>query len=87
MEWVNEWRADALESGKNIVWETVFSHPSRLDEIARAKKQGYYVLLIYVTTLSPEINVERVNRTAEVARKNRAQLLGEPPRSRAHLFG
>ena len=57
---VNEWRNQALLEGINIIWETVFSHPSRLEEIHKAHRLGYYVIVIYVTTLSPEINVERV---------------------------
>jgi predicted ABC-type ATPase len=41
------------------------SHPSRLDVIRDAKELGYTVVLIYVTTINPKINIERVRIRAE----------------------
>ena len=62
----NVWRTKALHAGYSAVsWETVFSHPSRLDVIREAKELGYTVVLIYVTTINPEINIERVRIRAE----------------------
>lgn len=60
-----EWRNRALLAGENLIWETVFSHESRLEEIDRAHSLGYYVLVIYVTTLSSTINIERVKIRAQ----------------------
>lgn len=57
----NTWRDHTLECGSDCIWETVFSDPRRLDEIKKAHDLGYYIILVYVTTLSPDINVERVN--------------------------
>lgn len=56
----NRWRDDTLQLGLDCIWETVFSHESRLEEIYKARNLGYYVVVVYVTTLSPDINVERV---------------------------
>ena len=56
----NKWRDETLQLGLDCIWETVFSHESRLEEIHKARKLGYYIIVIYVTTLSPDINVERV---------------------------
>lgn len=53
-------RARALENGDNIIWETVFSHESRIEEIKKSKSLGYYVIVFYVTTSRPSINIERV---------------------------
>lgn len=62
----NAWRTKALQAGYGAVsWETVFSHPSRLDVIRDAKELGYTVVLIYVTTINPKINIERVRIRAE----------------------
>ena len=54
------WRCHALQSGESVIWETVFSHSSRLEEIKKAHRLGYYVIVIYVATLFPDINIERV---------------------------
>lgn len=59
------WRNSSLENGENIIWETVFSHESRLEIIERAHSLGYYVLVFYVTTLSPTINIERVKKRVQ----------------------
>lgn len=40
--------------------ETVMSHPSKLDLMKNARELGYRVYLYFVSTESPEINVERV---------------------------
>ena len=62
----NEWRSKALKDGYPvIIWETVFSHPSRLEVISEAKKLGYVVILVYVTTINPEINKMRVKQRVE----------------------
>lgn len=45
---------------ERITIETVMSHPSKLDLIKRAERQGYRVYLYYVTTEDPKINIERV---------------------------
>jgi predicted ABC-type ATPase len=59
-ERTNEARSAALENGLTFIWETVFSHKSRLEEMRRARYLGYCVILIYVSTKHPDINAERV---------------------------
>lgn len=41
-------------------FETVFSHPSKLAIMERAKAAGYKVYLYFIATNSPEINKDRV---------------------------
>ena len=41
-----------------VSWETVFSHSGHLDVIPKVKEVGYTAVLIYVTTINPEINIE-----------------------------
>lgn len=54
-------RAQTIESKKSFAFETVMSHPSRINEMLRLKEQGYLLLLTFVTTDDPEKNVARVN--------------------------
>lgn len=53
-------RKKLLEENKRFSFETVFSHPSKLDIMKEAKSQGYKVYLYFVSTESPEINKLRV---------------------------
>jgi predicted ABC-type ATPase len=50
-----------LESDSSFAFETVFSHPSKLDEIRFAKENGYKVYLYFIATKSPLVNLERVH--------------------------
>lgn len=53
-------RKKLLEEKKRFSFETVFSHPSKLDIMKEAKKNGYKVYLYFVSTESPVINKLRV---------------------------
>ncbi len=54
-------REQLLETGISFSVETVMSHPSKVDFMARAHRSGYRVYLYYVSTQSPEINIGRVH--------------------------
>ena len=41
-------------------FETVMSHPSKVELMARARELGYDITLFFVATSDPEINVQRV---------------------------
>jgi predicted ABC-type ATPase len=43
-------------------FETVMSHPSKIEFLAKARKHGYKVYLYFVCTGDPVINVERVKQ-------------------------
>jgi len=54
------------ESDSSFAFETVFSHPSKLDEIRFAKENGYRVYLYFIATKNPLLNLERIGgRTAK----------------------
>ncbi len=53
-------RKKLLKEKKKFSFETVFSHPSKLDIMKQAVKEGYKVYLYFVSTESPEINKYRV---------------------------
>lgn len=49
-----------IEQKHKFSFETVFSHPSKLDAMERAKKLGFKVYLYFIATNSAEINKDRV---------------------------
>jgi predicted ABC-type ATPase len=53
-------RKKLLQEKKKFSFETVFSHPSKLDIMRQAADQGYKVYLYFVSTESPDINIFRV---------------------------
>jgi predicted ABC-type ATPase len=53
-------RKKLLSEKKKFSFETVFSHSSKLDIMKQAKSAGYKVYLYFVSTESPEINIDRV---------------------------
>lgn len=55
-------RNAAIESKKSFAFETVLSHPSRINEMLRLKEQGYTLLLTFITTDNPDTNVARVKQ-------------------------
>lgn len=55
-----ERREQHIASGTSFVAETVFSHPSKLDLILRARAAGFLTLVLHVGVEDPEISVVRV---------------------------
>lgn len=58
-------RKKLLNENRKFSFETVFSHPSKLDIMRQAKEKGYKVYLYFVSTESPEINIYRVQLRKE----------------------
>jgi len=53
-------RAEAIGNKMSFAFETVMSHPSRINEMLLLKEQGYQLFLVFITTDNPEKNVDRV---------------------------
>ncbi|MGY3616853.1 DnaB-like helicase C-terminal domain-containing protein [Bradyrhizobium sp. USDA 10063] len=54
-------RRDAcIKTRRSFSFETVMSHPSKIEVLVRAKEAGYRVLLYFIGTDDPQTNVERV---------------------------
>ncbi len=53
-------RNTLLLSGASFCFETVFSHPSKIDFTARAKALGYTVIMVLVHLEQAELNAARV---------------------------
>lgn len=56
-EWI---RQHLLTAGTSFSYETVMSHPGKLDFFAKARAAGYRVYLYFISTEDPEININRV---------------------------
>ncbi|MFZ4803851.1 MAG: zeta toxin family protein [Synechococcus lacustris] len=53
-------RNTLLVSGASFCFETVFSHPSKIDFTARAKALGYTVIMVLIHLEQAELNAARV---------------------------
>ncbi len=55
-------RDDFLFEGLSFCFETVFSHVSKVDFVAKAKALGYEIILVYVHLDTVELNEARVTQ-------------------------
>lgn len=53
-------RNHLLASQQSLTFETVMSHPSKLEFLREARVAGYRTYLYFVATADPEINIARV---------------------------
>jgi len=61
----DERRLELTAARRSFVAETVFSHPSKLDWLRRAKAQGYVVWLTFIYLESAELAIARVRERVE----------------------
>jgi len=57
---VEAMRFELLDRKISLTFETVMSHPSKVEFLKEAKKKGYRTYLYYIATEDPEINISRV---------------------------
>jgi len=53
-------RERLLLEGASFCFETVFSHPSKIDFVARAKSLGYQVVMVFIHLCHPALNHARI---------------------------
>lgn len=53
-------RQELMRRRQSLAFETVMSHPSKLALLEQSRLLGYQVILVFVGTNNPQINVERV---------------------------
>jgi len=53
-------RQQLIKSRKSFSFETVMSHPDKIQQLSQAKSIGYRTYLYYVATEDPQINISRV---------------------------
>jgi predicted ABC-type ATPase len=59
---IEKFREEILHKGISFCFETVFSHPSKIDFIAKAKSLGYRVILVYIHLACIDLNEARVHQ-------------------------
>ena len=59
-------RTKLLERQDSFTFETVMSHPSKVDLLAKAQQAGYRTYLYYVATEDPAINISRVQNRVKL---------------------
>ena len=58
-------RFELLAKGESFCFETVFSHPSKIDFVAQAKANGYEVVLVFIHLDNLELNLARIAQRVE----------------------
>ena len=53
-------RMQLLKEGRNFCFETVFSHPSKIDFVAQAKAMGYEIILVFIHLDLVSLNQARI---------------------------
>jgi predicted ABC-type ATPase len=59
-------RNKLLEKKDSFTFETVMSHPSKVELLARAQRDGYRTYLYFVATDDPAINISRVRNRVKL---------------------
>ena len=55
-------RLQLLSEGRSFCFETVFSHPSKIDFVARAKALGYTIVLVVIHLSEVSLNKARISQ-------------------------
>ena len=55
-------RNDLLDQNISFCFETVFSHPSKIDFLAKAKAKGYQIIIVYIHLENDDLNQARVKQ-------------------------
>jgi predicted ABC-type ATPase len=61
-KFAGEIRHDLLIKGQTFCFETVFSHPSKIDFVGQAKALGYQIILVFIHLDSVELNQARITQ-------------------------
>ncbi len=64
-QWADARRTQCFAEGRSFASETVFSHTSKLDLMAAARRAGFSVVLLVVCVEDPQQLLERVNQRVE----------------------
>lgn len=80
-------RRDLLQNGVSFCFETVFSHPSKIDFVAEAKTLGYEVVLVFIHLQRDELNQARVIQRVSEGGHNvpTEKIISRIPRTLAHI--
>lgn len=66
-EIADKMRLDCVERGVSFSFETVMSHPSKVEFLKHCRSRGYQVAIYFVATESANINVDRVAQRVQLS--------------------
>lgn len=80
-------RYDLLQTRVSFCFETVFSHPSKIDFVAEAKALGYEVVLVFIHLELDELNQARVIQRVSEGGHNvpPEKIISRIPRTLQHI--
>ncbi|MES9905120.1 MAG: AAA family ATPase [Sedimenticola sp.] len=80
-------REDFLLKGLSFCFETVFSHPSKIDFMADAKARGYEVILVFIHLDGDQLNQARVEQRVNEGGHNvpTEKIISRIPRTLNHV--
>jgi predicted ABC-type ATPase len=83
----SEMRTQLLGEGRTFCFETVFSHPSKIDFIAQAKTMGYEVVLVFIHLDNVSLNQARIAQRVSEGGHNvpEDKVISRIPRTLTHL--
>ncbi len=61
-QWAQKLIESLVHQGVSFCYETIFSHPSKIDVAAKAKALGYQIILVYIHLDIPALNEARVHQ-------------------------
>jgi predicted ABC-type ATPase len=61
-KYATQQREECLKNRQSLLFETVLSSPEKLEFIAKAKAEGYFIRLFFVGTENPSINAARITQ-------------------------
>ena len=82
-----EQRSRLLRARAGFCFETVFSHPSKIDFLGEARTQGYRIKVVFIHLSDPQLNIARVaQRVSEGGHAvPQDKILNRLPRTLAHI--
>jgi len=80
-------RTQLLQAGVSFCFETVFSHPSKINFLAEAKTLGYEIVLIYIHLKNAELNQARVKQRVTLGGHNvpTDKIISRLPRTQQYI--
>jgi predicted ABC-type ATPase len=78
---------ELLDQGVSFCFETVFSHESKIDFVARAKALGYEIILVYIHLDTAALNEARVHQRVSEGGHNvpAEKIRSRIPRTMKHI--
>jgi predicted ABC-type ATPase len=80
-------RDSLLDRGASFCFETVFSHRSKIDFVARARALGYRIVIVFIHLGDPQLNLARVAQRVAAGghRVPDEKILSRLPRTLANI--